>query len=120
MRIGSLLAGLAGIFFVTIVGNLGNAKLLFDQIAERSTAGVAGSGVLSGLLNFLSGAVAVISGKSPLAIPERLVVLERLARHPGHHQRVPVLHLHLRRPARAHDRAAAHPAGAGRSGGAGA
>jgi YYY domain-containing protein len=54
---------------VTIIGNLGNAKLLFDQIAQRSTAGVAGTGIVSGLLNFLSGAVAVISGNSPLQFP---------------------------------------------------
>jgi YYY domain-containing protein len=69
LRIGSLLAGLAAVFFVTIIGNLGNAKLLFDQIVQRSTAGVAGTGVLSSLLNFLSGAVAVISGKTPLQFP---------------------------------------------------
>ena len=69
LRIGSLLAGLAGVFFVTIIGNLGNARLLFDQIIQRSTAGVAGTGALSGLLNFLSGAVAVVSGKSPLQFP---------------------------------------------------
>ena len=69
LRIGSLLAGLAGVFFVTIIGNLGNARLLFDQIIQRSTASVAGTGVLSGLLNFLSGAVAVVSGKTPLQFP---------------------------------------------------
>ena len=38
LRIGSLLAGLAGVFFVTIIGNLGNVRLLFDQIVQRSTA----------------------------------------------------------------------------------
>ncbi len=69
LRIGSLLAGLAGVFFVTIIGNLGNAKLLFDQIAQHSSAGVAGTGIVAGLLNFLSGAVAVVSGKSPLQFP---------------------------------------------------
>ena len=69
LRIGSLLAGLAAVFFVMIIGNLGNAKLLFDQIVQRSTAGVAGTGIVSGLLNFLSGTVAVISGKSPLQFP---------------------------------------------------
>jgi YYY domain-containing protein len=69
LRIGSLLAGLAAVFFVTIIGNLGNAKLLFDQVVARSTAGVAGTGILSGLLNFLSGAVAVVSGAAPLQFP---------------------------------------------------
>ena len=69
LRIGSLLAGLAAVFFVTIIGNLGNARLLFDQIVQRSTAGVAGSGIAAGLLNFLSGAVAVVSGKTPLQFP---------------------------------------------------
>ncbi len=69
LRIGSLLAGLAGVFFVVIAGNLGNAKLLVEQIAQRSTAQVAGSGILSGLLNLLSGGVAVLTGKAPLAFP---------------------------------------------------
>ena len=69
MRIGSLLAGLAGIFSVAIIGNLGNAKLIFEQLAQRSTAQVAGGGVLAGLLNLLSGAVAVLTGKVPLAFP---------------------------------------------------
>ena len=54
---------------MTIIGNLGNARLLFEQIAQRSTATVAGTGIVSGLLNFLSGAVAVVSGKSPLQFP---------------------------------------------------
>ena len=54
---------------MTIIGNLGNAKLLFEQIVQRSTAAVAGTGIVSGLLNFLSGAVAVVSGKSPLQFP---------------------------------------------------
>ncbi len=35
-RIGSLLAGLAGAFFVTIIGNLGNVRLLFDQFAPAA------------------------------------------------------------------------------------
>ena len=69
LRIGSLLAGLAAVFFVTIIGNLGNARLLFDQIVQRSTAGMAGTGIASSLLNFLSGAVAVVSGKTPLQFP---------------------------------------------------
>jgi YYY domain-containing protein len=69
LRIGSLLAGLAAVFFVTIIGNLGNAKLLFAQIAQRSTAAVAGTGVAAGLLNFLSGTVAVITGKASLQFP---------------------------------------------------
>ncbi len=69
LRIGSLLAGLAAVFFVAIIGNLGNARLLFEQIAQRSTAGVAGTGFMPGLLNFLSGAVAVISGALPLQFP---------------------------------------------------
>ena len=69
MRIGSLLAGLAGIFTVVIAGNLGNAKLIFEQLAQRSTAQVAGSGVLAGLLNLLSGALAVLTSRVPLAFP---------------------------------------------------
>ena len=42
MRIGPLLAGLAGVFFVAIIGNFGNVKLLIDQIAQRAPASVAG------------------------------------------------------------------------------
>ena len=120
LRIGSLLAGLAGVFFVTIIGNLGNAKLLFDQVVQRSTAGVAGTGMLVGAAQLPERRGGGHLGQDAAAIPQRLVVLERLARHPGHHQRVPVLHLHLCRPARAHAGAAAHPAGAGRSRGVGA
>jgi YYY domain-containing protein len=40
MRDGSLLAGFAGAFFVVIVGNLGNVKLVLDQLAALSTVPV--------------------------------------------------------------------------------
>ncbi len=39
IRTGSLLAGLGGMFFVTIVGNLGNLKLLLDQVSRARYGG---------------------------------------------------------------------------------
>jgi len=69
MRIGPLLAGLAGIFFVAIIGNLGNVKLLVEQIIQRSTAQVAGTNIVAALLNLLSGGFAILSGKARLDFP---------------------------------------------------
>jgi uncharacterized membrane protein len=69
LRIGSALAGLAATFFVAIVGNLGNVKLVVDQLAARSTAGLKGGGLLTGLVNVLSGAFAVLIGKTPFQFP---------------------------------------------------
>ncbi len=68
MRIGPLLAGLAGVFFVTIIGNFGNVKLLIDQFAQRAPAS-AGEGALAKLLAALGGIVAVLSGKATLEFP---------------------------------------------------
>jgi YYY domain-containing protein len=69
MRIGPLLAGLAGTFFVAIIGNLGNVKLLYDQLALRATTGVSGEGAFSRLLAALSGLAAVVSGRARLDFP---------------------------------------------------
>ena len=120
LRIGSLLAGLAGVFFVTIIGNLGNAKLLFEQIAQRSTAAVAGTGIVSGLLNFLSGAVAVVSGKTPLQFPNDWWFWNASRVIPDTINEFPFFTFTYADSARAHAGAAAHPAGAGRGGGVGA
>lgn len=68
LRIGSLLAGLAGVFFVAIIGNFGNLKLLVDQLAARATSAFTG-GALSKLLAAASGLVAVVSGKAQLDFP---------------------------------------------------
>jgi YYY domain-containing protein len=70
LRVGSLLAGLAGAFFVVIVGNLGNAKLLIDQFALRAQGAVQSTlpGVAK-LGNALLGFAAVLSGKAALDFP---------------------------------------------------
>ena len=70
LRVGSLLAGLAGTFFVVIVGNLGNAKLLIEQFAQRAPGAV--QSTIPGfakLGNALLGLTAVLSGKASLDFP---------------------------------------------------
>jgi YYY domain-containing protein len=70
LRVGSLLAGLAGAFFVTIIGNLGEAKLLIDQFASRGPGTLQSSFPgLAKLGNALLGLAAVLSGKSSLNFP---------------------------------------------------
>lgn len=70
LRIGSLLAGLAGVFFVTIIGNLGNVKLLADQLAARSAlqpeSTIPG---LARLLRVITGGFAVLIGRARLDFP---------------------------------------------------
>jgi YYY domain-containing protein len=70
LRIGSTLAGLAGVFFVTIIGNFGNVKLLIDQLAARSKlppqAGFLG---LQKLIRALDGVVAVAGRGQPFQFP---------------------------------------------------
>ncbi len=66
MRIGPLLAGLAGTFFVAIIGNLGNLELILDQLAARSTLGLAPGATVG---NVLSGLFAVLGGKTPFEFP---------------------------------------------------
>jgi YYY domain-containing protein len=70
MRTGSLLAGLAGLFFVTVIGNLGNFKLLADQFAQRGTVAVQSSlpGVTKAVAA-VSGIANVIAGKTTLEFP---------------------------------------------------
>lgn len=70
LRTGSLLAGLGGTFFVVIIGNLGNAKLLLDQFGQRST--VAFKSTIPGLASLVravSGLVNVVTGKASLEFP---------------------------------------------------
>ena len=70
MRTGSLLAGLAGLFFVTVIGNLGNLKLLADQFAQRGTVAIQSS--LPGVAKAaaaLSGLANVVTGKASLEFP---------------------------------------------------
>ncbi len=69
LRIGSLLAGLAGVFFVTIIGNLGNVKLLADQLAGRSALQLESTTLgLAKLLRAITGGFAVLTGKEQLAV----------------------------------------------------
>jgi YYY domain-containing protein len=70
LRVGSMLAGLAGSFFVAIIGNLGEAKLLIDQFASRGPGTLQSS--LPGLTklgNTILGFAAVLSGKTGLDFP---------------------------------------------------
>jgi len=69
LRIGSLFAGLAAVFFVTIVGNFGTVKLLLDQFAARSTLEVQSTLGLGKLARVLDGMVAWLAGKQPLNFP---------------------------------------------------
>ena len=63
IRTGSLLAGLAGMFFVTVIGNLGNLKLLLDQLSQRRSVDIQSTipgfaklvGAASGLANVVAG-----------------------------------------------------------------
>lgn len=69
LRIGSLLAGLAGVLFVMFIGNLGNVKLLADQLAQRSVLPMEdGLFGLNKLLRVITGGFAVLTGKEQLAI----------------------------------------------------
>ncbi len=68
MRIGSLLAGLAGVFFVTIIGNFGNLKLLLDQLAQRAPGGM-GEGALAKVVAAIGGLIAVLTGQARLDFP---------------------------------------------------
>ena len=70
LRAGSLLAGLCGVFFVAIIGNLGNLKLLLDQFSQRST--VALNSTIPGFAKLVaaaSGLVNVVTGKAALEFP---------------------------------------------------
>ncbi|MGC8779669.1 MAG: DUF2298 domain-containing protein [Anaerolineae bacterium] len=69
LRIGSLLAGLAGVFFVTIIGNFGTVKLLFDQFAARSTLEAPSTLGLARLMRALDGMMAWLAGEQPLDFP---------------------------------------------------
>ncbi len=69
MRIGPVLAGLAGVFFVVIIGNLGNVKLLYEQLILRASAGASAEGALSRVLAALSGLAAVVAGRAKLDFP---------------------------------------------------
>lgn len=69
LRIGSLLAGLAGVFFVAIIGNFGNLKLIVDQLAARAGSAFTGGGLLSKLLAAASGLAAVVRGDAKLDFP---------------------------------------------------
>jgi len=69
LRIGSLLAGLGGVFFVTIVGNFGTVKLLLDQFAARSTLQVQSTLGLGNLARVLDGLLNWFIGKQPLNFP---------------------------------------------------
>lgn len=70
MRAGSLLAGLAGMFFVTIIGNLGNLRLLIDQFSQRGTLAIQSSiPGFARLIAALSGAANIMTGKATLDFP---------------------------------------------------
>ncbi len=69
LRIGSLFAGLAGVFFVTIVGNFGTVKLLFDQFAVLSTLEMQGALGLGKLARVLDGLLNWLLGRQPLNFP---------------------------------------------------
>ena len=69
LRIGPLLAGLGGVFFVTIVGNFGTVKLLLDQLVARSTVQVQSTLGLDKLARVLDGLLNWLSGKQPLNFP---------------------------------------------------
>lgn len=69
LRIGSLFAGLAAVFFVTIVGNFGTVRLLFDQFAARSTLAVQSTLGLGRLVRAADGLLAWLTGKQPLNFP---------------------------------------------------
>ncbi|MCX6031139.1 MAG: DUF2298 domain-containing protein, partial [Chloroflexi bacterium] len=66
LRIGPALAGLAGAFFVAIIGNFGNLQLILNQLAARSSAGAQASVTVG---RVLSGLFAVLSGKVPFQFP---------------------------------------------------
>jgi YYY domain-containing protein len=67
LRIGSLLSGLAGAFFVAIVGNLGNVRLLIQQVSALAEPALQASG--PGLARFLGGLFRLVSGQATLSFP---------------------------------------------------
>ncbi len=68
--LGPLLAGVAGLFFVTIIGNLAEVKLIWDQWSAHSVLSLQSSiPGLSGLLRGLDGAFAWLLHRQPLAFP---------------------------------------------------
>ena len=70
LRTGSLLAGLCGMFFVTIIGNLGNLKLLLDQFSQRGTVTLESSiPGFAKLVGAVSGLVNVVTNKATLDFP---------------------------------------------------
>lgn len=69
MRIGPLLAGLTGVFFVAIIGNLGNVKLLYEQLILRASTGGSAGNAVSRVLAALSGLAAVVTGRARLDFP---------------------------------------------------
>ncbi len=70
MRAGSLFAGLAGAFFVVIVGNLGNVKLILDSLAAGSSTTTIQSTLpgMAKLVRVLGGAVKWLVSGQPLPI----------------------------------------------------
>ncbi|MGE5601438.1 MAG: DUF2298 domain-containing protein [Nitrososphaerales archaeon] len=70
IRTGSMLSGLAGMFFVAIIGNLGNLKLLIDQFSLHGTL-VVDSSIpgFTKLVSALSGLVNVVTNKATLDFP---------------------------------------------------
>jgi YYY domain-containing protein len=69
LQIGSLAAGLAGVFFVAIIGNLGNAKLVLDQLALRTPGGAPGEGIIPRMGAIVGGLFAVLRGHANLDFP---------------------------------------------------
>jgi YYY domain-containing protein len=70
LRVGPMLAGLSATFFVAIIGNLGEAKLLLDQLASRGPGTLQSSFPgLAKLGNALLGFALVLSGKASLDFP---------------------------------------------------
>lgn len=70
MRTGSLLAGLAALFFVTIIGNFGNLKLLSEQLGQRGTVAVESSiPGMSQFISAMSGLANVVGHKATLDFP---------------------------------------------------
>ena len=121
-RLGAGLAAICGALFVAVVGNLAEVVVLLKALTDLSRVEFATTlPPLLGLAKLLDGDVAGAGRRQGAAGPHRVVVLERDPRHPapldrgGADQRVPVLHVPLRRSARAHDGAPAHAGRARRS-----
>jgi YYY domain-containing protein len=70
VSVSALLGGLAGAFFVAIIGNFGTVKLLIDQFAARGAVQTPSSlPGLSKLIRALDGVIAWLGGKQPLNFP---------------------------------------------------